>query len=258
MQLTFDALARPGLTVLFEGFVFALAVRRGLFRHFPIFTAYLLFVVASDVLRYSIDFTLGYRSMAEFVAYWGSQGVLTVLRGGVIYELCRHLLARYPGVWKLCWMILLLAGLVLLLFALVVNVHHGPYVAEIILTIDRGIELGILGVLVTALWFCHYYQIPVPRLPRLLGLGLSLYSAITVISNTVADRWFRQYQQAWAEARSDAFILAELFWLIAIWKPLPARQLSPHLLDFRVYSDMTSTVNVRLRELNAWLEEVLK
>lgn len=258
MQLTSEAIVRTAVVLTIEGVVYGLAVRRDLFRRLPIFTSYLLAVVLCDVARFALILTLGQASRQEFVTYWGTQAVLVVLRGGVIYELCRLLLSQYPGVWRLCWITLLLAGLVLLLAAMTVDIDHGPYIARVILNLDRGIEMGILGVLVTAMWFCRYYRIPIPRLIGLVGLGLSLYSAINVVSNTMADQWFQSFQRIWTEIRGDSFILAEATWLAAIWKPLPQIQPSPDLLDYQVYSHMASDVNVRLRELNSWLEEVLK
>lgn len=258
MQLTPETAARAFTVLAVESGVYFVAARRGLFRRLPIFTAYLLAVVICDASRFGVSFTLGFGSMQYFVVYWGTQAILMGLRAAVVYELCRELLKPYPGVLKLCWLILLSAGLVLVTFALIINVNHGPYVARIFLTIDRGIELGILGVLVLAMWFCRYYQIPAPRLIGLIGLGLSLYSALNILSNTLADRWFRAFHPIWTEVRGDSFILSELVWLIAIWKPLPVPRPSPNLLGFQDYSVMTSSVNVRLRELNSWLEEVLR
>lgn len=258
MQLTPEITARAVIVLTVEIAVYALAARRELFRRLPIFTVYLLAVVICDAFRFGVSFTLGVASMQYFVVYWGTQAILMGLRAAVVYELCGELLRPYPGVLKLCWLILLSAGLVLVTFAMAVNVNHGPYLARIFLTIDRGFEFGILGVLVLAMWFCRYYQIPAPRLIGMIGLGLSLYSGLNILSNTLADRWFRAFQPIWTEARGDSFILAELVWLIAIWKPLPVARPSPNLLDFQEYSVMTSSVNVRLRELNSWLEEILR
>jgi hypothetical protein len=258
MQLTPEMAARAVIVLTVETAVYTVAARRELFRRLPIFTAYLLAVVMCDAFRFGVSFTLGRATLQYFVVYWGTQAILMGLRAAVVYELCRELLRPYPGVLKLCWLILLSAGLILVTFALIVNINHGPYVARIVLTIDRGIELGILGVLVLAMWFCRYYQIPTTRLIGMIGLGLSLYSALNIVSNTLADRWFQAFKPVWMEVRGDSFILAELIWLIAVWKPLPAPRPSPNLLDFQEYSVMTSSVNVRLRELNSWLEEVLR
>ena len=258
MQLTSETAARAVAVLVIESGVYFTAAWRGLFRRLPIFTTYLLTVLICDVFRFGVSFSLGQASRQYFVVYWGTQVILMGLRAAVVYELCRELLKPYTVVMKLCWLILVSAGLALVAFALIVNINHGPYVARIILTIDRGIELGVLGVLVLAMWFCRYYQIPAPRLIGLIGLGLSLYSAINILSNTLADHWFRAFQPIWTEVRGDSFILAELVWLIAVWKPLPLPRPSPSLLDYQEYSAMTSSVNVRLRELNSWLEEVLR
>jgi hypothetical protein len=62
----------------------------------------------------------------------------------------------------------------------------------------------------------------------------------------------------WREVRGDSFILAELVWLAALWKPQQKLQSVPELLDSRVYTEITTVVNVRLRELNDRLEDIWK
>lgn len=258
VHLSTADILRAAIVIGIEGLVFVVALSRGLFRRLPVFASYLLAVVASDVLRYAVWFTLGFRSRTEFVVYWVCQLLLMSLRAGVIYELCHRLLGRYRGVWALCRIVLLATALVLLMVALAVNLNAGTLLARIFLTIERGFEIAVLGVLVTAIAFCRYYQIPVARPIGLVGFGLSLYSGISAISDTFVGHWFHPFVAFWRELHGDAFLLAELTWLAALWHPLPADQRPPDLLDFQEYSDTTSSVNERLRELNARLEKILK
>lgn len=249
---------RATIVLGIEGLVFAVALSRGLFRRLPVFSWYLFAVFASDALRFAIWFTLGFGSSTEFVVYWASQLLLMSMRAGVMYELCRRLLGRYRGVWALSRIVLVATAAALLLIALAANISSGTRLSNMFLTIERGFELAVLGVLVTAMAFCRYYRIPVARPVGLVGLGFSLYSAIAVISNTFTGHWFLAFVPFWREIHGDSFLLAELTWLIAVWRPLPADQPAPNLLDFQQYSDMTLTVNESLRELNARLEKILK
>jgi hypothetical protein len=144
--------------------------------------------------------------------------------------------------------------------ALIATIHQGPhqYLARLFLKVDRGIEFGVVGVILIALSFCRYYRIPVDRLTRLMALGLGLYSSIVILNNTLASNWFNSTRMVWREVRGDSFILAELVWLAALWKPLEKLQSVPELLDSRVYTEITTVVNVRLRELNDRLEDIWK
>jgi len=258
MHFTTEALIRAVAVLAIEGTVCAVAARRGLFQYFPVFTIYLYMVVVSDALRFGVSFTRGQASLLEFVAYWSTQAILTLLRFGVIYEICRRLLGRYVGIWKACSAILFTVTAGLVLFATMANIRHGQYAARVILTIDRGVELGMLGVLLIAFSFCRYYRIHIDRLTGLIALGFGFYSAINILSNTFSDRWFRAFLPVWTEVRGDSFLLAEVIWFAAIWKPLPAPAPPPKLVEYQDYAEMAASVNVRLRQINHWLEEVLR
>jgi hypothetical protein len=150
------------------------------------------------------------------------------------------------------------AALVLATTALIPPEEQGPDVQRVIMTAERGMELAIVGILLVALIFCRYYRIPVNRLNGLVALGLGLYSVIQVANNTFLNHWLQAYDPVWREIRADSFVLATLIWGAALWKPLPDAHGMPKLLDAEVYSRLAPAVNVRLRELNARLEEMLR
>jgi hypothetical protein len=258
MHFTPLELTRLIVVLTVEGMVCGMGWWRGLYHRLPLFAVYVSAVLASDVLRFSVIFTLGPGSQEEFVLYWCTELLLVLLRAAVIYELCGQLLSRYPGVWRLCVMILCVAALTLVGVSLFDVMHQGPWIARIIMTIERGLELEVLGVLIVALSFCRYYRIPVDRLVGSVILGLSLYSAIAILNDTFASHWFNPLILVWREVHGDSFILAEGVWLSALWKPFQKQQPLPALLSSEVYTGMVPAMNYRLRELNARLEEILR
>lgn len=260
MHFTPLELTRLIVVLTVEGVVCGMAWWRGLFLRLPLFTVYLSAVVLCDVLRFSVIFTLGPRSKAEFILYWTTQWILVLLRAAVVYELCKQMLGAYPGVWRLCIMILCLAAMVLVCLTLLDTTRQGPWIARLFLTIERGFELEVLGVLFIVSLFCRYYRIPVGRLLSLVILGLSMYSAMALLNDTFASHWFQPLLLVWREVRGDSFLIAESIWLtaIALWKPAEEKQRVPVLLDPSVYSELTPVVSYRLRELNARLEEILR
>jgi hypothetical protein len=260
MHFTPLELTRLIVVLTVEGVVCGMAWWRGLFHRLPLFTAYLSAVIVCDVLRFSTIFTFGPRSKTEFILYWTTQWILVLLRAAVVYELCRQMLGAYPGVWRLCIMILCLAAMVLVCVTLLDTTRQGPYIARLFLTIERGFELEVLGVLFVVSLFYRYYRIPVDRLIPLVILGLSVYSAMALLNDTFASHWFQRLLLVWREVRGDSFLFAEIIWLtaIAIWKPSEEQQRLPVLLNSEVYSELTPVVSYRLRELNARLEEILR
>lgn len=258
MHFTPPEIARLIVVLTVEGLVCGMAWWRGLYTRLPVFTAYLSAVVLCDLLRFATISTFGQRSKQEFILYWATELILVLLRAGVVYELCAQLLKGYPGVWRLCLMVLFLAALTLAAASLFDAMHQGPWIARLFLTLERGMELEVLGVLVVVAMFCRYYHVPVDRLVALVIVGLSLYSAIAIVNDTFASHWFDPLRAVWAEVRADSFIASEIIWMVALWKPLERPQGFPVLLDSGVYSKMTPVLSFRLRQLNERLEEILR
>jgi len=258
MHLTpFEVLRYSGGIALEAG-VLALALRRGLPRRLRLFVPYFGALVASEVVRWVPILVWGLASKQAFWTYWTTQIILMALRGGVVFELCHYVLAPHPGVWRLSRGILVfIAGLVVV-GALFASEQRGPYGVRIGLAAERGLEIAILGVLLFALSFCRYYRIRVDRLSGLLALGIACFAAIQVLNNTYLTHWLKAYLSYWEEIRVDAFLIPLAIWIVALWRPLPAQEQSPRMLEPVAYSKLSPVVSLRLRELNARLEEMLK
>jgi hypothetical protein len=258
MNLHVSEYFRYGLGIALEVGVCGLALRRGLYLRLRLFTVYLCAVVITEFVRWVPILLYGPHSSQMFWAYWDTQFILVLLRGAVVFEIAGQILRPYPGVWRICKGGLCAAALVLVTTALVPPEQRGPYVMRLVMTGERGMELAIVGILLVALVFCRYYRISVDRLNGLVALGLGLYSAIQLANNTFQNHWPLAYESVWKEVRVASFAVSILIWAAALWKPLPDVQRVPNLLGAEVYSTLAAVVNVRLRELNARLEEMLR
>lgn len=244
--------------IALEAGVCGLALHRGLYGRFRLFTIYLCALVPCDIIRWIPILTLGLQSQAAFWTYWITQALMMLLRAAVVVELCHYVLGPYPGVWRLCRAVLISVAAAIVTTAVVTMELRGPWITRAILTIERGMELAILGTVLFALVFCRYYRIPVGFVNGVLALGLGLYSAIQVANNTFLNHWLARYLPYWGEVRIQGFNIVLLVWMGALWKPLPAPERTPVLLDPGVYAELTPQVSARLRQLNARLEGMLK
>ncbi len=241
-----------------EAWVCILAFRRGLFRRLPVFTTYLLLILLVEVIRWVPTLLAGLESRAAFWTYWVTQGVLLLARGAVIAELCYRVLSSYPGVWRLCQGFLFLLGFTLGGSAALAARDNGSYIAYLILTAERGLEITVVGILISALAFCRYYGLHVERLIARIALGLAFYSLVSVAINSILNQWVTGFYPWWTQIRMISFDVSYVIWLLALWKPLPAPSRAPELLEPGVYSIVSSQMSGRLRELNARLEEMLR
>ena len=235
-----------------------LALHRGLYHRFRLFTIYLCALAPCEIIRWVPILTTGLRSQETLWTYWITQLILILLRAGVAFEIVYYMLGPYRGVWKFCRVILILGVSFVVITALFTAESRGQYVTRTILTAERGMELAILGLILFALAFCRYYRVPVDLLSGMVALGIGLYSAVQVANNTFLNHWLARYLPYWGEIRTDSFDIVSLIWLAALWKPLPVPKKTPVLLDPDVYEVVTPQVNTRLRQLNARLEDMLK
>jgi hypothetical protein len=247
-----------GVGTAFEVLVCSLAFRHGLFRRLPFFTVYLSLLVAREAIWFAAYHLLDPSSPAVLALYWIMQAILLVARGAVIAEICWRLLAAYRGIWRICRSFLLVIAGILIATAAVAAHRKGPDLARIVLTAERGLELAIVSILLFALGFCRHYEIRIERPIPLVTLGLVLYSAVQVANDTFFQGSHGDYFVFWSALRHVSFDLALAAWFVALWKPLPAPQPAPILLEPGVYDGIAPQVNSQLRELNSRLLEMLK
>lgn len=246
-------------TAFLEVGVFCLALRRRLFGRLPFFTLYLGLVVADEALLWLTYRFIGIRSHISYDVYWTSQALLVLSRAVVVYEICRALLLPFAGIWKLCRPLLVGLGLILVASALATARRTVHPISATTIMADRGLEFTVASVLLFGLIFCRYYRVESPRHLAWIALGLGFYSAIQVANNTFLGDWLtQQHFMVWGALRRASFNIATLFWLVALWKPLPAAAPAPVLLARGEYEILAPQVSGRLRELNARLLEIWK
>src|SRR5487761_497497 len=244
---------------LLEAAILVLALRNGALRRLPFFTAYLGLLVASEIARWLVFQYVGINSRFSFDAYWTTQALLVLSRAVVVYEVCRALLSPYAGIWKLCRPLLITSGLVLAGSAVATARRRVHPISATTLMAERGLELTVVGILIFGLIFCRYYGVRVDRHLAWIALGLGFYSAVQVANNTFLGTWLTQTNFIiWQVLHEISFNVATMFWVVALWKPLPARQPAPVLLAPGEYERLAPQMTVRLRELNSRLLEMWK
>lgn len=255
---SFEAV-RWAMSFLIEAVILVLALRRKTFRQLPFFATYLALLLISEAVRWLVFGFTGIGSRVSFDAYWTTQVLLVLCRAAVVYEICRVLLSPYTGIWKLCRPLLITLGLVLAGSAVATARRRVHPISATTLMAERGLELTVVGILIFGLIFCRYYGVRVDRHLAWIALGLGFYSAIQVANNTFLGDWFtRNGNLIWQNLRVVSFNVATIFWLVALWKPLPARQPAPVLLAPGEYDRLAPQMTLRLRELNTRLLEMWK
>ena len=233
------------------------AVRSGLFKRLPVFTAYLIVVVSCDLLADSFLLLLGARSTAVFYEYWAGQAAMVGMRAAAVAEICFRILSPYIGIWRLCRIFLAGAALLLLVSAAYSAAGQQHSMTVFITVLQRGLELAIVGTLAFALVFAEYYELEIDRFMKLIVAGLVFYSAVQIGNSQFMSTSKSSYYQIYAGISLVSVNITALIWLAAVWKPVPAAVV-PQARGLGAFGVSVPEVNARLRELNARLSEILR
>ena len=222
---------------LLQFVVAAVMSRRKLIRQFPWFFAYCLIEGAQGTLLFTLDHTDSISVYQWRIALWIARGVCIFLRFGIIYEVCSHLLRRYPGLEQLSKFLFQCALVVLLLMAVFVTVHspgaEGPRIVMALFVVDRAVSLIQGGLLLFLFIFASIFGLSWSDYPFGIALGFGLYSAV-VLATSAFDA---QLGEGAGAALLDsvvmgAFQFAVLIWLAYLWAPESSREkvrAVPHL-----------------------------
>jgi hypothetical protein len=258
MHLTGLAFLHWAVGFALEALICVLAIRREVLRRLPSFMMYIVLLLLNNLARGMPLKVFGLASPQYFWGYWVSEAVLVAARGALVVDITFRVLSPYRGVWRLCRRSLIALAAILGCAAAITSRGSAWYLPYLVLSIDRGLELSVVGILLFVLVFCRHYGVAVDRMIALIALGISLYSVVQVANNTFLIEAARDLFPWWTQVRLISYEVVLVVWLSALWKPLPSAQPTPQLLEPGVYALVSSQVSGCLRELNARLEEMLR
>ena len=207
--------------------VFLLLYRKN-YRIYPYFLLYTVVNLFQGVVLFTSLRLWKYHSSALYKIGWGTQGLVVAARALSVAEVCRHVLAKYRGIWGLGWRLSLAVAALVLAYSWAVGAHSRRLFA---VTADRSIELAIAAALLALLVFAHYYQVVIEPATRFLAIGFFLYSCFGTIT----------------------FLASMLLWGWAL-RVIPQQASSPpELLPIDHYRLLSPAINARLKALDEQL-----
>ena len=232
-----------------------LLVSRRNYRAFPAFSLYLVTNSTLSVLVFLTYHRWGFTSPSFWWFSWGMRVVAVSARALAVAELCKHLLARYRGIWGLAWRVLLACAASVLIYSCIAARYQWKLA---LIRTERGLELAIAAVIVAVFVFVRYYGVEAGPADRSLAVGFCLYSFFTVLNDTVLERYLDRYLSLWNLLGMLAYLASLLLWTWALCKPHTAAVAEEALLPAGVYQAIAPQINLRLRLVNEQLRQFWK
>ncbi len=236
-------------------FLFILVVGCRNYRAFPAFTLYLLTNSALNVCLFLAYQRWGFISPIFWWSDWGMQVVVICARSLAVAELCRHLLARYRGIWGLVWRVLLACAASTLIYSCIAAEYQWKLA---LIRAERGLELAIAAVIVAVFVFVRYYDVETNPTDRSLAVGFCLYSCFNALDDTGLEYYLYRYIELWNILVMLAFLASQLLWTWSLRKPQTETAAEEALLPAVVYQTVAPQINIRLRLLNEQLSQFWK
>jgi hypothetical protein len=244
-----------GLCFALQAGVLALLLVRGSAARFPAFTLYLAGSLAQNVAQFAFYRSWGFSSLHAGEAAWSMQGVVILLRGLAVLEVCQHVFGRYRGIWALIWRTMVIVVGLTGILAMAVGNQNLEYR---ILHADRAVGLMLALAIVFLLLFARYYQVQSKEPTRSIALGFFLYSCFVVLNDTVLERLLQAYAPMWIFLGTISFIGSVLVWGWALRQSYTETADAPDMLPDAIYKAMSPDVNRRLSILNDRLSHFSK
>lgn len=242
-----------GLSVLLQAALLALVAARKAYRHYPFFTAYVLFVIVQNVSFFVTYRFWGYRTLTAYRVYWVTQALVLCARALGVLEMCRIALARFQGIWRLARFVFVISAITVCVSAFLAGDHGWRIVVT---TAEIGCNLAIGAIVVALFLFARHYSVVIQQTIRLIAVGFFLYSCFLVLSDAIFQKLLYPYTTLWNVLSMGAFISSLLIWMWAFRAAAPVPVKKQSLLSRDVYRELAPEINARLRLLNDQLTQL--
>ena len=228
--------------------------RTGLVRRFPIFHAYIAYVIAQEFVRF-----LGHRQSDEIYrpVYWGTEFLALALGSLVIFEIYRVSFAAYPGAARMARNALAFVFLVALARGIsdAIAARSGWLAQVPAMDIERALRAVQAAAILALVSLFLLYSVPFGRNLRGVLLGYGVFVAgrvicLVFVSQSVHNFWFYAY--------SASYSLALTLWLAYLWSYQPIPQVQAGVALESDYQRIAAETRRRLRGTRAYLRRAVR
>jgi len=219
------------------------AFRCGVFGKYPLFYSYVLCVLSGDVLMYVL---YRFNPSHYTAAYWIVQFATLIVGHGVILEILRQTLAKFPGA-NAFGTIVGLAALGMVFCIALVRALAAPNSFAVTTTVELERDLRAVQAIFLAgiAAIISYYRIAIGRNLKGMLLGYGLFIATSVMYLAMRSYQGSSFHAFLSVAQPSLYLVSLVIWTVALWSFYPNP--SPRV-DVQLETDYEKLV-LRTREM---------
>jgi len=198
-----------------EGLLLIRAIKGGFFKRYPVFYAYLSYVLLQSLLRFCV-----YVLKPGFYPklYWYTQFFSVALGYGIIWEIFRQALSQYPGAARMARNVLSIV-FVTVVSKTLVNTLSGPAwsPAKTTAELERNLRTVQAILLMIIVGLMVYYVIPAGRNLKGMVLGYGFFIGTRVINLALRSHFGNEFQPWWQYLPAITYSVTLLIWCFTLW-----------------------------------------
>jgi hypothetical protein len=231
-------------------------VRGQLLFRYPVFYAYVSFVLTQSLLRFFIY--QWHRDVYRDV-YWTTEFLGVLIGCGIVFEIYRVGLSAYPGTAQMARKVLSIVFVMAVAGALAEASQDSRWWVE---ATSRDIEQTLRAVqalsLAALVALFLFYSIPFGRNLRGMLLGYGLFISASVISLTFTSSGVNKIRDFWAYLNPASYDLALGFWITHLWSYCAVPETHRAVRLEQEYQRIAAGTHRRLQRARGYLAKTVR
>lgn len=248
--------------ILAEALVLFRAFPGRLLRRYPFFYTYAASVLVSDVFLFAV-YVLNPVSYAAWC--WRAEFFNILLGCGIILEIFKHVLSRYPGAERLARItgVAVFSAIFcfVLLYPMVTGASRaGAAFAELekYVALERDVLVAQAILFFAVLAVISYYRTAMGRNAKGMILGYGVWLGASVM--TLALRYYigRRFTHAWNVIQPLAYFTSLLIWAVSLWSYEPSPAFDEPALPEMDHEAVMATTRSAMEAMRSHLTKVVR
>jgi len=242
--------------VVLELLVLIRGLRESLVSKFPLFYAYLGFVLFDDVLMF-----FAYRTSAAIYEriYWQMQFLGLIVGCAIIFEIYRVGLKAFPGTARMARNLLLFVFAMVFAKAIVNGINGVPlWSAASNLELERNLRVVQSCALLALVAVFLLYAIPLSRNLKGILLGYGIFLGVSVVQLTFMSLLGVKIEAIWPYLQPVSYLLILGVWAAALWSRNEEPEAKSKIALEDNYRMLVSATRRRFRDSSAALGKAVR